>query len=603
MASEGLLGVEQGRLVERLCGEWEVRVAEADRGDAERALGEVYDQRGWERPKVVIWLDSPLAGAIAARTLLYGHRYLDGDPEAGKGWVGAATARLDGAFGTFDRQEPSEFEENQEYAARWRLPDVASAYKLGYDMEAPDLQAVFGRVGEPAWAVNGSVAVRFQQEALGPGNPELFAQVSAAAHARLLEGMRPVFPAERWEAVSGALRACADAPRPDHWKQWREVWAAARAPENHALLILEAVRRGDGGPLLRLAPAVGWWWALNEVALLTPPPVEVHTDGSGRLHSEDGPAVRYLDGFAQHCWRGQVVPPDLVDPGWSAADIAYGSDEALRGRAAEGLGSASYAATLRAADVVPDLRRCAVERLGWARFAAEAPLARVGEPVADPADPGCELALYDVPAAVFGRAARVVLRAGGGRSGTAVLVPTDASDPVAAASWLGDGAREPAQEPESLARIRRSERLREALAWLDFEMSHVSHVEHVEEVHLDGGARLEPIGGHGTGGTYFLCGDGPRRPVLYADSEGGYQVMGRDLTEALEFMVSADPDGGEPEKADEEAARELGVRLLSAEEYRARRRQAEAMAAALVPVMTAEGNAYEYRPTTWFRCG
>ncbi|WP_347813291.1 DUF6745 domain-containing protein, partial [Actinomadura sp. KC345] len=563
----------------------------------------VYGQRGWARPKVVIWLDSPLAGAIAARTLLYGHEHLGGDPDAHKEWVGAATARLEGAFGTFDRQEPSEFEEDQEYAPRWRLPDVSSAYHLAYDMDAPDLQAVLRRVGEPAWAVNGAVAGRFQQEALGPGDPGLFAQVSAAAHARLLEGMRPLFPAERWEAVSAAVRACADAPRPGHWKRWREVWAAVRAPQNHALLIVEAVRRGEGGPLLRLAPAVGWWWALNDVALLTPPPAEVHTDDSGRLHREDGPAVRYPDGFAQHCWRGQVVPPDLIEPGWSAADIAYGSDEELQGRTVEQLGSASYAAVLRAARVVPDLRRCALERLGWPRFAAEAPLARVGEPVADPGEPGCELELYDVPAAVFGRAARVVLRAGGARSGAASLVPTDAVDPVAAAVWLGDGIREPSPEPELLARIRQSESLQDTLAGLDFEMTHISHVEHVEEIHLYGGARLEAIGGHGTGGTYFLCGDGPRRPVLYADSEGGYQVLGRDLTEALEFMVSADPGGGDPEEADEEAAAELGVRLLSPEEYRARRKQAEAMAAALIPVMTAEGNAYEHRPTTWFRCG
>ncbi|MGP4024751.1 DUF6745 domain-containing protein [Actinomadura sp. 3N407] len=600
------LSAEQRRLVDELCGEWEARVADPDRRDAERALAEVYDQRGWARPKAVIWLDSPLAGAIAARTLLYGHKHLDGDrhPDAHKGWVSATTPRLEGTFGTFDRQEPSSFEEREPFAPRWQLPDVHSAYKVSYDMEGPDLRAVLARVGEPAWAINSGVSGRFKEEALSPSAPEGFDAAGADAHARLLEGLEPVFPAGQWEAVRDALRSCAEGPRPEHWKQWRQVWAVVRAPENHALLILEAVRRSGAGPLqarLRMASVVGWWWALNDVAVLTPHPAEVHTDDSGRLHSDDGPAVRYRDGFSQHCWRGRLVPPDLIDPGWSAADIVHASDEELQRRAAEQLGSASYAATRRAARIVPDLRRCALERLGWARFAAEAPLARVGEAVTDPGDPGCELALYDVPAVVFGRPARVVLRAGGARSGTALPVPTDTTDPVAAASWLGDGAREPAPEPELLARIRQSESLQGTLAGLELEMSHVSHIEHVEEVHLAGGARLEPIGGSGTGGTYFLCGDGQRRPVLYADSEGGYQVMGRDLTEALEFMVSADPDG-DPEEADDEAARELGLRPLPPEEYRARRKQAEAMATALTLVMTEEGNAYEYRPDTWFRC-
>ncbi|XVQ11502.1 DUF6745 domain-containing protein [Spirillospora sp. CA-255316] len=610
MAPEDRLTTEQRRLADDLCGQWEARAAAPDRRDAERALGELYDHHGWERPQTVIWVDSPLAGAIAAQSLFYGHRYLDGDLqlEAHRTWKSVTTARLEGTYGTFDRQEPDAFEADQPFAARWRLPEVLSAYKLSYDMDEPDLQAVLQRVGEPAWAINTAVSIRFQQEALSPPDPEHFARISAEVHTRLLQELEPLFPAGEWETVGAALRMCAEAPHTDDWKQWRQAWAAVRAPENHALLILEALRgggAGDTGPLqarLRLAPAVGWWWALNDVALLTPPPAEVHTDDSGRLHREDGPAVRYADGFAQHCWRGQLVPPDLIDPGWSAADIAHASDEELRQRAVRQLGSASYAATLAAENVVPDLRRCAVERLGWPRFAAEAPLARVAGPVPDPGDPGCELTLYDVPAVVFGRASRVVLRAGGVRHGTVLPVPADATDPVAAAGWLGDGDGTPAPEPELLARIRQSEELQDVVAGLDLEMSHVSHIEHVEEVHLLGGARLEAIGGHGTGGTYFLCGDGPRRPVLYADSEGGYQVLGRDLAEALQFMVSAAPDGRDPEEEDTEAAEALGLRPLSPEEYRARLAEADALAAALTLVVTDEGNAYEYRPRTWFRC-
>ncbi|OLT31491.1 hypothetical protein BJF79_36955 [Actinomadura sp. CNU-125] len=198
---------------------------------------------------------------------------------------------------------------------------------------------------------------------------------------------------------------------------------------------------------------------------------------------------------------------------------------------------------------------------------------------------------------VLGRAARLVVRSGGAWDGTAGLVPADATDPVTAARWLGDGAAEPAPVPELLTRIWESEELQDVLAGLDCAMPH----EHVEPVHLYCGAALYAVAGHGTGGTYFLCGDGPRRPVLYADSEGGYQVLGRDLAEALRFMVSADPDGGEPEDADAEAAAAFGLRPLSPEEYRAHRREADAMAGALTLVMLEENNAYEYRPDTWFR--
>ncbi|MBE1534863.1 DUF6745 domain-containing protein [Actinomadura algeriensis] len=592
-------------LVDQLCARWEARAAAPDRGDAERALAELYEARGWGRPTAVVWLDSPLAGAIAARTLLYGHENIDRarHPEAYETWVAAATARLEGAYGAGAGPKPSSFEEKEPFAPRWRLPQVDSAYRLSYDLDDPDVRAVLHRVGEPAWAINTAVAARFKEEALSPGDPELFAEVGARAHDRLAEGLRAAFPAERWEAVRAAVRACAEAPRPDGWKRWRRVWEAVRAPDHPALLILAAVR-GGGVPAtgelqarLRMAPAVGWWWALNGVVVASPPPAEVSTDELGRLHREDGPAVRYADGFAQHCWRGRLVPPDLVDPGWGAADIVRASDEELRGRAAQRFGAASYAARLSAEDIAPDLRRCAVERLGWARFAAEAPLARVAGPVPDPGDPGCELTLHDVPAPVLGRAARVVVHSGGAADGAVVLVPADAADPVAAAGWLGHGRREPAPPPELLTRIWESEDLQHELAGLDCAMPH----EHVEAVHLYCGAPLYAFAGHSTGGTYFLCGDGPRRPVLYADSEGGCQVLGRDLEEALRFMVSAAPDGDGPEDADADAAAAFGLTPLTPGEYRARKREAAAMAGALTLVMADENNAYEYRPDTWFR--
>lgn len=62
---------------------------------------------------------------------------------------------------------------------------------------------------------------------------------------------------------------------------------------------------------------------------------------------------------------------------------------------------------------------------------------------------------------------------------------------------------------------------------------------HVEPVRLPGGARLEPVAGSDTGGTYFLVGDGPadERPVLYADSEGGCGLMARSLRGALVIAV------------------------------------------------------------------
>ena len=69
-------------------------------------------------------------------------------------------------------------------------------------------------------------------------------------------------------------------------------------------------------------------------------------------------------------------------------------------------------------------------------------LARVGDPVPDPGNPGQELALYDVPERIYGDAdVRVLLCTNGTveRDGTrrrfGLTVPADITDPIAAAAW------------------------------------------------------------------------------------------------------------------------------------------------------------------------
>ncbi|WP_018564388.1 hypothetical protein [Streptomyces sp. PsTaAH-124] len=80
--------------------------------------------------------------------------------------------------------------------------------------------------------------------------------------------------------------------------------------------------------------------------------------------------------------------------------------------------------------------------------------------------------------------------------------------------------------------LRDSPRLAE-LAAFPFEFD-LAGAEHVEEVRLADGGPLEPVAGDGSGGTYFVCGDGS---VLYADSEGSAGIIGPDVDTALEVLV------------------------------------------------------------------
>jgi len=183
--------------------------------------------------------------------------------------------------------------------------------------------------------------------------------------------------------------------------------------------------------LLEVARRAGWWWAMDTVAVVTEPPQLIATDEQGRAHHEAGPAIRYRDGYSVYAWHGINVPADLIETGWTAEQIMNEPNV--------------------------EIRRCAVERIGWEVF-----LAQLGaEPIAsapDPGNPGHMLHLYDPPEALVtdvlaqgsrtfrirtrAQRSRVLLCTNGSveRDGTrrryGLMVPAHHEDPVAAAAEL-----------------------------------------------------------------------------------------------------------------------------------------------------------------------
>jgi hypothetical protein len=166
----------------------------------------------------------------------------------------------------------------------------------------------------------------------------------------------------------------------------------------------------------------GWWWPFRDFVMLAPRPAELHVEqsgeqarGSDRPHRADGPAVGWADGFGLYFWHGIQVSRAVIDD-------TLTTEEILGERNAE-------------------IRRCAIEVRGWDRFVDEAGLAQVGEPVADPGNPGQTLTLHDVPADVFSSHVRVLLCTNGTveRDGTrrrfGLTVPAGLADPIEAAAW------------------------------------------------------------------------------------------------------------------------------------------------------------------------
>ncbi|TDD50838.1 hypothetical protein E1286_11575 [Nonomuraea terrae] len=159
----------------------------------------------------------------------------------------------------------------------------------------------------------------------------------------------------------------------------------------------------------RAAAACHWWWPRQHVCVVSERPVALHTEeGGARLHNPDGPALRYADGWRIHALHGTRVPDwVLTDP----------TPERI------------------ADEPNVEVRRSAIERLGWSAYVERAGLRLVAS-APDPGNPGFELRLYDT-----GGSSRVLLAVNGSleRDGSrrqyGLTVPPYFGDPVAAAGW------------------------------------------------------------------------------------------------------------------------------------------------------------------------
>ena len=140
-----------------------------------------------------------------------------------------------------------------------------------------------------------------------------------------------------------------------------------------------------------LADSTGWWWAFDDVCIMAERPTALHAEpipgsaqGARRLHHSDSPAIEFVDGTQAFVLHGAIVPDWVVlDP--TAERIAHERNV--------------------------EIRRCAIERIGWDSYIELAGLTLVDQ-TDDPGNAGCLLQLYASPEG-WGRSGRILLAVNG----------------------------------------------------------------------------------------------------------------------------------------------------------------------------------------------
>jgi hypothetical protein len=234
------------------------------------------------------------------------------------------------------------------------------------------------------------------------------------------------------DAVRGAVgdREIIEAVRDGWWRycggQWWANWQAWTAYFRDVCGLELDGDLWDRDRAYATAQSAGWWWPYRHFVVISDRPTELHLEqiretgwGSHQLHRADGPAITWSDGTGLWFWHGLRVPRELIEEpaeSWTVERI------------------------LRLDNT--EIRRAAIERIGWDRLEAQ-----LGEPVAtapDPANAPHELRLYDVPHELFEERVRLVTmtNASPDKDGTVrrygETVPADIEDPVAASAWGWD---------------------------------------------------------------------------------------------------------------------------------------------------------------------
>jgi hypothetical protein len=387
-------------------------VRPADRDEAEFGVALAYDSAGLTPPRTVIWVPDPALGAIVAAVVATRSTRI-----SGKVWAEARQrARRTASLVYTNRAW-----HHAHAATRFPAPDRvepairSAALGLAFASRTPAKMPAVLRDGSPPSEWHAAQAVTDAARAT-------WGQYAFWRHGRVDYRKRAVRVA--MEALGAPEQ---DLPqwlryRTPHYLQAKQCldWALGQRAHLEELALLDALARlHDGVPyravdgMATVARSAGWWWPFEDVAVVCERPARRALDREGRLHAEDRPALAFPDGFAAYFWHGRIVPR------WAVLEPTP---------------------PRIAAEANVEVRRCAIEALGWARFTEEAELTLVDE-CPDPGNPGQRLSLHTVPGKVWGTPARVLVCTNGsvdldgGRHTFGLLVPVTVDSALGAAAW------------------------------------------------------------------------------------------------------------------------------------------------------------------------
>ncbi len=170
---------------------------------------------------------------------------------------------------------------------------------------------------EPCDRPKAEAAIRAHYAALGRDEPRLIIWLDSphqgAIGAAILAGskfsgdqvgaqVRDQVGAQVWNQVRAQVYRAGYGAQDMGWVAWFSAMRAIGADLPDSAATIAAISEN-----------VGWWWPFERAVIATERPRVIHFDSQRQLHCENGPAVRYADGFSVYCWHGRRVPQNWIE--------------------------------------------------------------------------------------------------------------------------------------------------------------------------------------------------------------------------------------------------------------------------------------------------
>lgn len=266
-----------------------------DHPRVEGCVADAYRIVGLRPPTRFVWTESPLAGALAAASLRNAHKSVHS-----RVWRGPQEMMHRKLWQRAEKLKSTEFwMELESYLKINPMNVERNITRLVRFQISSQLELFVFRAARP---VAGSLDVQdLRDEVIGPIMNRLEEQLSGTERHELANVLA-------LEGTHQFVRAVAN-------QTWKCGFGNHDADYLEFLDFVNAsgLKLIDLRGVVSLAHMCGWWWAFDDVCVISGRPRAIAVDGDGRLHNEDAYAIEYRDGWGLYARHGAFIPLRVID--------------------------------------------------------------------------------------------------------------------------------------------------------------------------------------------------------------------------------------------------------------------------------------------------